>query len=1208
MPGLLETILRGIIEGEAAPRPRRRRATPRYGPSEVVGPLPSQSSVPSIRSIGREKPSIASLTGLLKEVDVPEDPESAYSRAVLSGVPPSRTFGRFYGEKARRKILGARMKHYIAPREGLKEDPLAELVIGSVATGGLGLLGRGALAGLGLAQAGSSAGRGAGALSATLRGGKTVTRGGAKAATFPIRHPIATTSAPAVAEIPAATRAGDPGQFVEALEGTGTLASILGSAASSVRDTVPGVAGNALSDLLELPAQVLPSAYLTGKAGVEAIQGDTESAEKLIEDFTNQSALYSLATGNLGEAASRAGKHPLYTALEAAGIKAATGRGAGAVARIGALGPRIAELAAIKQRAPLKVYGDIEIQRGSTSPDLFNALVQRATDAKTAGRGNVATQRQARRYLPSRFNRTIFAGEQARRGAVGEADQAMQAVRERAGSSETADVAALAIQKIARNPETALADLRAYRDSLVAEQANLAGGRLRANKATVERIDKALGKPDVEGLMAAASQFIERQNPVQRGLQERGIYAPEQTERASALGFLRTHEGATYGKPEGSLKGQILTKEGEPMTTEAIREALKRQGADEPGFISNRPGELGRGAYYQPSTTRPPGVGQRASGKAIAEGTADTGFEAISQQFIGATSRLQQAKNFDNVTKNYGLAKSDGSYFKSTAEAQQAIENPADFGLQLPDVPGGWTTRRVTPFPTRSAELEAAKGYGAAAAAEPDVPQTSLGDDFMTETIQRANMEGDGPVVLVPASIAKLERQHFAEKLPIEKTAEAVTGLFKGAILPTSPGWLLGNVADMYGIRTPIAGITLGDIRTGKKLGELIKKELTPEEATLAMESMVPGGIFGHVNRMQPYRAAEQFVGTKLEPLWRAATTIRNLSFGKKVPGPKTVGDLYKRYRDAVYYVEGKYIEQLPQYGALSRQARKDLGMSRRAFRKAVDAQEPVILDLVKGFRDQDHIDRFAKSIEDVYGNWGKNGPEARRFLNTWAPFWQFARAATKLAFVTLPRDHPVLTGLIAASEQMTREERENFGLGEGVDEALPAFLQGGIPLPNGSVVKLSNLTSFGAFADYPDFLASMAGPQFSPFVLSGLGIEWTGDRLTDSDGRPARPKEKLLTAALSGAGAFIPFFNVTQQVIDKGFKGANPLKTYDPSVVKFLREEQNSQQISIPVTKDSEATPSNPWDSVGLGEGSGNPWDAVDLEAGSSNPWDLVP
>src|SRR5690606_27002810 len=112
-----------------------------------------------------------------------------------------------------------------------------------------------------------------------------------------------------------------------------------------------------------------------------------------------------------------------------------------------------------------RVYGDITIPQGRYSPNLIVEKIQRRKDRRLAERGYRATPRQASRYLVGpggRVDRTVFAGEQYRKEGIMAAEDALHAIREIAGKGNE-DVVALAVQRIARNPDTAMGDLAAYR-------------------------------------------------------------------------------------------------------------------------------------------------------------------------------------------------------------------------------------------------------------------------------------------------------------------------------------------------------------------------------------------------------------------------------------------------------------------------------------------------------------------------------------------------------------------------------------------------------------------------------------------------------------------------------------------------------------------------------------------------------------------------
>jgi hypothetical protein len=1226
------------VAAQAAHRRHRRGR-------EVDGPYRSQSSNPEIRAQASphehrrlnpfdrasvsvpsalQVPDLAHLPPAPAPVDfsrffknaIPtrlEDPYTAFDMARFHAVQPPailrREWRRDYGPGIYAQVQHAALAK-IASEEALEEPAdLTNLIVGAATLGG-GLWARGALSGADAA---------AGAVEGASAGGRasTALRLAGRALSFPVRHPVITGGSPLAAQAPLAAFHGNPGELKKALEGTGVLAAALGGAGKGVEKAVPGVAGHAIADALSLPAQVLPSTYLTTKAAAKAIGGDPEELNALRQQFQQTSAFPALLSGHLGEAAERAQEHPLYTALEALALKAGVGLGAGAIARRLRIPGTGHEL-----RPDLVAYGDVAKQQGPYSNDLITRFFQRRSDAARprGADGEVLLRpREVSRHLRSALDREVFAGEQVRRGNQRQVAHELNAAKP--ADQTQADVVSHAIQGIARNPDRAVFDLQSYRDELVAQQPNLTASELTANRRQIEAIDAALANPNPDAIYSAVRTFVDQQRPITEGLVERGLLDPQQARKAIAIPYARVHMDAGYGlsradlaeearireamkqsglspQERGQLLGslsrvrakmQTLSSAGDPLTLDAIEQHMRDSGIEPAGlgFVTQRAAPAsGPASFFQPPNERAQLPRQRRTGEATARGTFDPSWDAVVQQAIHGRTILDRVHNFEHLVDRFGLRSPDGRAFKDSAEAKRAAEHPEDFNMQLPDVPGGWRPFRLSPWLAKKAEAEAASGLGHNNALEADHP--TMVENFSADAIKNALEPGDGPVVLMPKVVTDRMRQHFQEIYPVEKSVQAITGAFKGAVLPTSPKWAAGNALDNYVVRSFGTGITPRDMLTGRRFARLFEKELTPEQRARALESIVPGGLYGSYARIQPYRALEQFAGTKIEPLARAAHAVLTS------PGVRTVAELYRRYRDTVFELDSKYVEQLPQYGQLSKQARHELGMTRRQFRNAINAEAPVVMDLIRGFRNPEHVDHFAKSVENVFGNWGKNGPEARRFLTTWAPFWMWGRAAIKFAFVTLPRDHPLLTGLIAASEQMTREEREKLGFDFAGKEPLPGFLQGGIPSGGGGVTALGSLTTFGTFSDLPQFLASVPAPQFSSAILAGLGIDWKGDRLVDGKGRPASDTERIKAAVLGTADAFIPFLNVGRAISTRGAAGLSPFRSYPKSTVDYLRGLHNTQTIHVPIKEGGE------------GGGSSNPFESAELGGGEeSNPFD---
>jgi hypothetical protein len=1119
---------------------------------------------------------------------------------------------------------------------GINEDlgepaDLVNAIVAAATLGGSAYLG-GALKG------GEAAAEGLGA-GAASEGTSTATRTAeaiVKAATAPVRHPVLTASSPAVAQIPQAVAEGSPTPVLHGIAGTGVLAGALGSAGGGIRGTIPGVLGNALGDAVELPAQVLPSTYLTLKAGGNAALGNSDELKELTKSFGASSALVALARGEFGPALERAGEHPLYTLLEGAGVRSAAGHGLGTALRHAPSEATRARFAAGRQRPDLNIFGDVAEHRGPYSNDALARRRQERQDAKRApaDKGRVAaTNAEIIKYLHSAVDREVYGSEVVRKGKQAEAANLLKELQpsrrgrhrgqfaSKAGKADDL-VASLQAQGIVSpDPAQARLDLAKYRAKLIDAQPRLSPSELKVNRRNVKALDEAIAHGTLDHVELARAA-AEQGRGVQQQLVDAGLLTHDQAEKAKAIPYARAHMNADYGLSNADLaelarvkagladgtatigelsrvkaRQQTLDEHGNALSTDQIHAHMTENGFDPEllAYVTHQlPREEGMRAsgYYAPPTERPSLLSKKRTGEAVSRGTHDFSFDALLNQAIHGRTVADRLHNFEHFAERVGLRRPDGRAFESTQEARNFAEHPDDFGAALPPVPGGYVPFRLAPFLAKSEVLEAVKGVGGNRAEEETFPELQTfdsheGEEFLGETLAKAKEDGDGPVVLVPKVAANRFEEHFQKASTGEKLAQAATTAFKGAVLPTSISWFAGNAIDNWIVRTLGTGLTPLDIRSGKAFGRLIHESNSPEEASRAIESIITGGQYGSVPKIQPYRDAAQFETSRVYPFVKAAHDLL------EAPGVKTVANAYRHYRDAVFHLDGRYVEQSPQYAALSRAARKEVGLTRRQWRKAISAQDPVVVDLAKGFRDPDKVDYFAKQVERVFGNWGKNGPTAKKYLNTYAPFWQWARAATKFALVTLPKDHPTLTALIAASEQMTREEREKLGFDVFSTERLPDYLQGSIPDPlePGGVLSVGHLTTFGEFGNYTEAIGSnFLPPVLQNAYLGSIGVDWKGERLMNADGQPANELERAKAAIFGTAESFAPFLNLGKSIGSHGAAGLSPARSYSPESIAAQRTPR--EEISVPV-EGGGSDGSNPYDGdFGGGGATENPYE----------------
>lgn len=167
---------------------------------------------------------------------------------------------------------------------------------------------------------------------------------------------------------------------------------ILGS--SGVGSTVAHVIGHGAGDVLELPAQVLPTLYTAGKLSANQtanmIHGfrkespaERHEIDQLIKSYRHESVIGNLLAGDVGGAGRAFERHPGYAALEVGGGAAAADRALGVAARAGTLGPKLAAATKLADagatsvsRAPKDLIGNVRAPQQPYSKRLSVRLAQ----------------------------------------------------------------------------------------------------------------------------------------------------------------------------------------------------------------------------------------------------------------------------------------------------------------------------------------------------------------------------------------------------------------------------------------------------------------------------------------------------------------------------------------------------------------------------------------------------------------------------------------------------------------------------------------------------------------------------------------------------------------------------------------------------------------------------------------------------------------
>lgn len=1019
---------------------------------------------------------------------------------------------------------------------------------------GLGLLGRqiGRREAPRLAQALTRAAGSKGARGA-LRASRGTLRVGRKAGRIGAGGSVV---APFAVGGPAALVTGDTSSLTRELTGKGILANATGDIAAAIGHR-GGILGNLAKDLIELPAQAVPSVVLPAIAAYQDLSGkDKKALDRIWGQYKDTGIIPAL--GHPGEALKRLGEHPLYGALELSGGKAVVGRGAGATMRSGLLG-RGAMRAAGTKREPLLAYPREVAGKDQTtrvnrrySRDVINKAVQVELDrrrTKKVGEPNVMRRKERDKFMRQYVDETqlVSVGEQqkarakvfmAAEKALGRPNAFNRMVRrrpKRPGSHEGVD--AMVASGIARSPETFWNDVRDYRDRMAraehtakVDKDPVAQREARHAKGVLNDLLAKEDKIDVDRAFEGVRTF-EREiaAPQEAEIAARGIHEPEQMAAKNVPAGV-VHEGIRFEN------GRFYDRAGEPITLAEVGARLGEKGI-EPSFFSQRRPSVGRGMFR--GTERRPSVSNRPrTGKATEKGF-DMPPDLLPREAAKRAVLLEADKGFERPLNDLAIkfetrgAPGKGRrYVTRWSDAQRVADDFYErFGVRLRPV-------NIDALKSAGARLQKAKER-----LDLNMPEGNLLEDFSARIreVFESDPTATGRWALMDEVAMKRILEHNQPTGTGLKAIQSVTNTWKKVILATSKGWIPGNVVSMT-IQAAAEGLLPTHWNSGKRYMKVLR-EIDPAAASAYEERVMGGGIFRSTERSSPYRRAEQLEGSALEG------TAYAIARAAEAPGIRHLVNGFREFAKAVFFGNGK-IEMSYRYAALGKHVRREI-------RDLHDTQANWSKYSVKAMRD--YIDKgatdtasqqaAAKAVEKVYGRWGKNSPDYRKVIATTGPFLQWLQVASKWVFVTLPAHHPIKTGILAAMTEMSEAQRKQLGLtlvpDKNGNEAWEP-LQGGIPTGDGRIISFASKNPFGIMSGVPESIPGFVMPQWNDAMMAFRGLDWTGKTLRDSDGKPISRLDRIKLGVLLTGETFVPFAPYAERLA----KGKSPGRVFNPFFV----------------------------------------------------------
>lgn len=964
-----------------------------------------------------------------------------------------------------------------------------------------------------------------------------------------------------------------------------------------------GVPGGELTtklakDAVDYGSQIVPAAYGVGAGAYEAARGRPQRIKQIGHQVKEHDPIALAAQGRTKEAKQEALKHPGLTALELYGAGSVVSRGAGAGLRH-APSERLRQAGSTEGRASARVPGTkLQVKRKYSKGAGAKAIQVAADRAKTyrakslrekAGQTDeLARRRELNRQAAAKdptmmSNRAIARRgseqedlfELRRRKAIGHAAKRGREVlrpdakvsRLKRGARKLrhplrenpkdhrAAVALLIAQNIIKpTRKSATAYLRQLeREGVKLTDARKKAGvrfsdaKERSNLRLRDQLTAALKDEglDFNVLHSQAREFYGEAKPRQQALVEHELLPAERERMSPQVNYAvqemgakwrerqQTHPFEESPRPEGDgwVEGRpghwsrpaVLTRNGKRLTVDEIEAHMTANDVKPGAYVTQAPRQGGARNFYS-SWSDPQMVGGKSrTGEAVRQGTF-----AVDRE-VGAEA-LAHPEGLHQATQSYGDALREVRYqepgqrtdFDTYDQAAQFKED------HLADSPYEWDIAATRPVFGRKAQSEALLS---------DARDAGAGIDITDGIRQALKGEGGGRFVLVPKAWAKEVSAHkaFLGNRPF-KTIRKGGRIFSGTVLTTNGfTWPIGNLGEGLLRNLVIRAGPAKLILMHRTIAEL--RKVDPKLAD-DLELQIGTGHLGSYEMANVHMAARELQSTRMDFLAR--------QFGRlaRTPGPKQMGQAWELWTRAIFGGNG-WMEHQLRLAAAGRHLANE-GFTPKWFRDGPKAMQRAAEQAAHGMKGTPEQVQAARFVDRAMGQYSKWSPGMRFTVGVFTPFVAWSLNAIKFLTDVLPRDHPILTGLLATSERTTEEWRRMHGLGKFVDGAAPGWLQPSVPVGD-TLYPAGRYTPFGFFGDPIGTLSGNVTPQWNAIGNAAQGLDWKGDVLAGFQDRgDVTDAAKLKAMGAAFAGAMIPYFGLQQRIRDKGAgKALNPIKGY---------------------------------------------------------------
>ena len=941
--------------------------------------------------------------------------------------------------------------------------------------------------------------------------------------------------APAIGKSMAAT-AGGPTKV-----GAGGTKRLAAKPAVTVTDKQAKAAAEPLKrvtdDAIDLLANAVPAVYVPGR---EVARGKPGSAAKMLAEPFVETAKHPKKSFL---------EHPLQTTLLASGVARGGSMGAGKALRTlpskttreYASTKREAKTAEglplrVERKHPKGIVGNRISKardRRKPAPEPTTKDLQHAADIHVGVQQDMARIHRAKtaEATTKALRDPVTPTRRPRKGRIKQKDENVAATSVAAqGIASRAELPGLLVK--AKAAERRMRDeIAVAKDKDAAAQIQL---RLDENLRNQAIIEKAIKKGNA-GTDTAAGRYAGVNVKLQEGLGARQIVEPGRGERARLIPY-------AVAKMDGKWDPQLglVTKDGSPLSNEAIRAHMAENGVKDPAYVTHAPGQGGNKNYGLGTsrTGKPtPSISPvPRTGKAVSDVTIPLGKNTLMESNQKAQGLIDAHDAHADMVREVGFHVKDKETGKPVLVQRDKYDGPGGIQelVQQQNAKGGVQYRavRLTVFADQRAHL---KQIVDDARTSPEQIDLHVNDALRDALKPSESNPGTGPWTMIPDAFAQRVMQHLdlSNNTTVGKGLQAVTSQSRKVVLVTNPKWLAGNVIEPLIVRAPIGHVGPRSKMTQMTfMDELAKTQ--PSKAEMLHSAAMGGGNVSLTSRMAVKQTVDRYRGTGLEPV------AKGLHVVLETPGPKQIAALWNAGTHFVFDRLNGTFEREVQGAFLGKALRDHPLLTDQGVRLSNEA----IRQAAHGKVDLGLIVRLSDEVKRGFGQYDMFGPSTRWMVQNLTPFVPWYLNALKFCLSVLPKDHPVATSLLVAANQATDDWRKLHGQKMSVTGGgAPSYLQGSVPGKDGTYLRMSRYTPMGAFQDPLGTAAQSVLSLASGVLNTAEGIDWKNSPL--NPGRESTLAERGLAVLAAGGDVTVPGFSQIRRLI----QGRTVRQVLDPFV-----------------------------------------------------------